>query len=136
MVNDIILYNTDDGLTRIELYLQGDTVWLSQLQIAELFQTTKQNVSKHIKAILDDGELNEKVTVNYRLTVQKEGLREVTRELAFYNLDMILAIGYRVRSVRGAQFRRYASTVLKEYLITGAALDTEKFLLQSSSKML
>ncbi|MFT8670027.1 MAG: RhuM family protein [Liquorilactobacillus hordei] len=128
MASNIIFYNTEDGKSKIELHLQDGTVWLSQLEIAELFQTSKQNVSKHIKAIFEDGELDEKATVNYKLTVQKEGDREVSREVSFYNLDMILAIGYRVRSARGAQFRRYASTVLKEYLITGAALDTEKLI--------
>ncbi|MEX0381281.1 RhuM family protein [Leuconostoc sp. MS02] len=126
MANEVVFYNTVDGKTKIELHLQDGTVWLSQLEIAELFQTTKQNISKHIKTIFDDGELVEKATVNYRLTVQAEGSREISRQLAFYNLDMVLAIGYRVRSARGAQFRQYASTVLKEYLTTGAALDTEK----------
>ncbi|KRL08122.1 RhuM family protein [Liquorilactobacillus hordei] len=128
MASNIIFYNTEDGKSKIELHLQDGTVWLSQLEIAELFQTSKQNVSKHIKAIFEDDELDEKATVNYKLTVQKEGDREVSREVSFYNLDMILAIGYRVRSARGAQFRRYASTVLKEYLITGAALNTEKLI--------
>lgn len=126
MSNDVILYRTDDGLTKIELHLTDGTVWLSQLEIAELFQTTKQNVSKHIKAIIEDGELDENRTVNQQLTVQEEGIRKISRKLTFYNLDMILAIGYRVRSARGAQFRQYASTILKEYLIEGAALDTEK----------
>lgn len=111
MKNNIILYNTEDGESKIELHLQDGSVWLSQLEIAELFQTTKQNISKHIKAIIDDGELTEQATVNYQLTVQKEGNRDVSRNVAFYNLDMILAIGYRVRSARGAEFRRYASTI-------------------------
>lgn len=124
--NNVILYSTEDGLTKIELHLTNGTVWLSQLEIAELFQTTKQNISKHVISIIEDGELEEESTVNQQLTVQKEGNREVSRKVTFYNLDMILAIGYRVRSARGAQFRRYASTVLKEYLIEGAALDTEK----------
>lgn len=128
MSNDVIMYNTEDGETQIELHLRNKTVWLSQLEIAELFQTSKQNISKHIKVILDDGELDEKATVNYQLTVQNEGNRQISRSIAFYNLDMILAIGYRVRSARGAQFRRYASTVLKDYLITGAALNTAKLI--------
>ncbi len=129
MSNDIILYNTDDGQTKIELHLKEGTVWLSQLEIAELFQTSKQNVSKHIIAIFEDGELDEKVVVNYQLTTTQHGAIEgktQMKNVKFYNLDMILAIGYRVRSARGAQFRRYASTILKEYLIEGAALDTEK----------
>ena len=126
MSNDIIIYSTEDGKTRINLKYEAGTVWLSQLEIAELFQTTKQNISKHIKAIFEDGELNEDSTVNYKLTVQKEGNRDISREIAFYSLDMILAIGYRVRSPRGIQFRNYASTILKEYLIKGFAMDDDR----------
>ena len=126
MGNDIIIYNTEDGKAKINLQYADGTVWLSQLEIAELFQTTKQNVSKHVKAIFLEGELEERATVNYKLTVQKEGNRKISRQLAYYNLDMILAIGYRVRSIRGAQFRNYASNVLKEYLIKGFAMDDER----------
>ena len=126
MSNDMIIYNTEDGKSKISLKLENGTVWLSQLEIAELFETTKQNVSKHIKAIFEDGELLEKATVNYQLTVQNEGIREVRRKVAYYNLDMILAIGYRVRSLRGIQFRNYATTILKEYLIKGFAMDDER----------
>ena len=126
MSNKIIIYNTEDGKSKINLKLEDGTVWLNQLQIAELFQTTKQNISKHIRAILEDGELMEDSTVNYQLTVQKEGNREIERNIAFYNLDMILAVGYRVRSPRGVQFRKYASTVLKEYLIKGFAMDDDR----------
>ena len=126
MNNKIIIYNTEDGKSKINLKLEDGTVWLNQLQIAELFQTTKQNISKHIKAIFEDGELSEVSTVNYQLTVQKEGKREIERSIAFYNLDMILAVGYRVRSPRGVQFRKYASTVLKEYLIKGFAMDDDR----------
>jgi len=129
MNSGIILYNTDDGQTKVELRLLDGTVWLSELEIAELFQTTRQNINKHIKAILSDGELDERVVSNYQLQTTAHGAIEgktQTRKVAFYNLDMILAIGYRVRSARGAQFRRFASTVLKEYLMEGAALDTEK----------
>lgn len=125
-MSEVILYTTDDGRTRIDLQLENGTVWLSQLQIAELFQTSKQNVSKHIQAIYDDNELNEAATVNQQLTVQKEGSREVSRSITLYNLDVILAVGYRVRSPRGVQFRRYASTVLKEYLEKGFALNDER----------
>ena len=126
MSNDMIIYNTEDGKSKISLKLEKGTVWLSQLEIAELFETTKQNVSKHIKAIFEDGELLEKATVNYQLTVQNEGTREVRRKVAYYNLDMILAIGYRVHSLRGIQFRNYATTILKEYLIKGFAMDDER----------
>lgn len=126
MGNDIIIYNTEDGKAKINLQYDDGTVWLSQLEIAELFQTTKQNVSKHVKAIFLEGELEESATVNYKLTVQQEGNRKISRQLAYYNLDMILAIGYRVRSIRGVQFRNYASNVLKEYLIKGFAMDDER----------
>lgn len=125
-MSDVIIYTTEDGATRIDLQLENGTVWLSQLQIAELFQSTKQNISKHIQAIYEDEELDEAATVNHQLTVQKEGRREVSRSIALYNLDMILAVGYRVRSVRGVQFRRYASTVLKEYLEKGFSLNDER----------
>lgn len=125
-MSSVMIYTTEDGLTKIDLRLDNGTAWLSQVQIAELFKTTKQNISKHIQAIYDDQELDEKATVNHQLTVQKEGEREVSRTIALYNLDMILAIGYRVRSVRGVQFRRYASTVLKEYLEKGFALNDER----------
>lgn len=125
-MSNVIIYTTEDGATRIDLRLENGTVWLSQLEIAELFKTSKQNISKHIQAIFDDQELDEKATVNQQLTVQKEGGREVSRSLTLYNLDVILAVGYRVRSVRGVQFRRYASTVLKEYLEKGFALNDER----------
>ena len=129
MSNDLIIYNTEDGKAKINLKLEDGTIWLSQLEIAELFQSSKQNISKHIKAILSDGELDEKVVVNYKLTTTRHGAmqgKEQSRKVAYYNLDMILAIGYRVRSPRGTQFRNYATTVLKEYLIKGFAMDDEK----------
>ncbi len=126
MSNDIIIYNTEDGRAKINLKYEDGTVWLSQNEIAELFQTTKQNISKHIKTIFQDGELDERSTVNYKLTVQKEGNREISRQVAYYSLDMILSIGYRVRSIRGIQFRNYATTILKEYLIKGFAMDDER----------
>lgn len=129
MTNDIILYTTDDGKASIELHLDNGTVWLNQLELAELFQTSKQNISKHIKAIFEDGELDEKVVVNYQLTTTQHGAmagKTQSRKTAYYNLDMILAIGYRVRSPRGVQFRNYASTVLKEYLIKGFAMDDDR----------
>ena len=129
MNKDLIIYNTEDGQAKISLTLQDGTVWLNQLQIAELFQTTKQNISKHIKAIFADGELDEKVVVNYQLTTTKHGAIEGKMQhkpVAFYNLDVILAIGYRVRSPRGIQFRLYASTILKEYLEKGFAMDDER----------
>ena len=126
MSRDIIIYNTEDGRAKIELQVENGTAWINQNEIAELFQTTKQNISKHIKAIFEDNELDEISTVNYQLTVQNEGNRRIKRELAYYNLDMILAIGYRVRSSRGIQFRNYASTILKEYLVKGFAMNDEQ----------
>lgn len=129
MGNDIIIYNTEDGKAKINLQYADGTVWLSQLEIAELFQTTKQNVSKHVKAIFLDGELEEKVVVNYKLITTKHGAianKKQSKQVAHYNLDMILAIGYRVRSIRGIQFRNYASSILKEYLIKGFAMDDER----------
>ena len=129
MSNDLIIYNTEDGKAKINLKLEDGTIWLSQLEIAELFQSSKQNISKHISAILSDGELDEKVVVNYKLTTTRHGAMQgkvQSRKVAYYNLDMILAIGYRVRSPRGTQFRNYATTVLKEYLIKGFAMDDEK----------
>jgi len=125
-MSEVILYTTDDGVTKIDLHFEDGTVWLSQLELADLFQTSKQNISKHIKTIYNDQELSEKATVNQKLTVQNEAGREVSRTITLYNLDMILAVGYRVRSVRGVQFRRYASTVLKEYLEKGFALNDER----------
>ena len=129
MGNDIIIYNTEDGKAKINLQYEDGTVWLSQLEIAELFQTTKQNVSKHVKAIFLEGELEEKVVVNYKLITTKHGAianKKQSKQVAHYNLDMILAIGYRVRSIRGIKFRNYASNVLKEYLIKGFAMDDER----------
>ena len=126
MKDNIILYNTVDGKAKIELHIENETVWLNQLELSELFQTSKQNISKHIRTILNDGELNEDSTVNYKLTVQNEGGRNISRKIAYYSLDMILAIGYRVRSPRGVQFRNYASTILKEYLIKGFVIDDNR----------
>ena len=129
-MNHFILYHTEDGNSKINLTLKNGTIWLTQLQIAELFQTTKQTISQQIKNILEDGELDEKVVVNYQFTATNQGEIEdglTKSKVAYYNLDMILAIGYRVQSSRGIQFRKYASTVLKEYFIKGFAMDDEWF---------
>ena len=129
MSRDIIIYNTEDGRAKIELQVENETVWLNQNEIAELFQTTKQNISKHIKAIFEDNELEEKVVVNYQLTTTQHGAiknKTQSKIVGYYNLDMILAIGYRVRSPRGIQFRNYASTILKEYLVKGFAMNDEQ----------
>jgi hypothetical protein len=123
---EIILYTTEDGEANIRLRAEGGTVWLNQAALAELFQTTKQNISLHVKNILGDGELNEGATVKESLTVQTEGDRHVQRKITLYNLEMILAVGYRVSSPRGTQFRRWASSVLKDYLVKGFAMDDER----------
>lgn len=125
-MSEIILYTTEDGRTHINLRVDADTIWLTQQEIAELFQTTKQNVSLHAKNIFEDGELTQQATVKESLTVQSEGNRQVQRNIQHYNLDLILAIGYRVRSPRGSQFRQWASAHLKEFLIKGFVMDDER----------
>ncbi|MFA5702628.1 MAG: virulence RhuM family protein [Advenella sp.] len=125
-MSELILYTSDDGQTKLHLRVETETVWLSQLEIAELFQTTKQNVSLHAKNIFDDNELTPEATVKESLTVQSEGGRQVKRKISYYNLDLILAIGYRVRSPRGVQFRQWASTHLKEFLRKGFVMDDER----------
>lgn len=125
-MSELILYTSDDGATRLNLRVDADTLWLTQLEIAELFQTSKQNVSLHAKNIFDDDELRAEATVKESLTVQTEGEREVKRALTHYNLDLILAIGYRVRSSRGVQFRQWATSHLKEYLHKGFVIDDER----------
>ena len=122
----LILYTTDDGKSQIQLRADLGTVWLTQLEMAELFDATKQNISLHLKNIIEDGELDAAATIKESLTVQTEGTRQVQRPVTLYNLDAILAVGYRVRSPRGVQFRRWASTVLKEYLVKGFVLDDER----------
>ena len=124
--SEILLYQTEDGSTRIDVRLQDETVWLTQAQMAELFQTTKQNISLHVKNVYREGELIQKETVKESLTVQKEGSHQVSREVSYYNLDVIISVGYRVKSVRGTQFRIWATQRLKEYLIKGFALDDER----------
>ena len=125
-MNDLILYTTVDGRSQIKLRAKDQTVWLTQLEMAELFDTTKQNISLHLNNLFEEGELVPAATVKESLTVQIEGSREVQRPVNLYNLDAILAVGYRVRSPRGVQFRRWASTVLKDYLIKGFVLDDER----------
>ncbi|MGD9491640.1 MAG: virulence RhuM family protein [Methanoregulaceae archaeon] len=121
--SEILFYQSEDGTSRIEVRLEEGTVWLPQALIAELYQTTKQNISLHIRNIFDEGELQPEATVKEYLTVQQEGPRAVQRKVAYYNLDMILAIGYRVRSHRGTQFRVWATERLRMYLVKGFVLD-------------
>jgi len=124
--SEILLYQTEDGQTKIDVRLEEETVWLSQAQMVELFQTTKQNISLHIKNIYEEGELEENSTVKDYLTVQTEGKRDVQRNLKFYNLDVIISVGYRVKSHRGTQFRIWATQLIKEYLVKGFTLNDEK----------
>ena len=124
-MSELILYTTEDGRSQIRLRAD-QTVWLTQLEMAELFDATKQNISLHLKNLFQDGELDPTATVKESLTVQTEGVRQVQRKVTLYNLDAILAVGYRVRSSRGVQFRLWASTVLKEYLLKGFVLDDER----------
>lgn len=125
-MSELVLYTSDDGLIRLDLRVEGHTIWLTQLEIAELFHTTKQNVSLHVRNIFEEGELSAEATVKESLTVQTEGNRQVERNLQLYNLDLILAIGYRVRSPRGTQFRQWATTHLREYLVKGFVMDDER----------
>lgn len=122
-MTDLILYTTEDGRSQIKLRADQQTVWLTQLEMAELFDATKQNISLHLKNIFEDGELIEDSVVKESLTTAADGKRYLTQ---IYNLDAILAVGYRVRSPRGVQFRRWASTVLKEYLLKGFVMDDER----------
>jgi len=121
-----VLYATEDGSARFFLRAEGGSVWLSQAELADLFQTSVPNINIHIRNVLDEGELAEVRTVKDDLIVQTEGARQVRRIVKLYNLDMILAIGYRVKSPRGTQFRQWATTHLKEYLIKGFVMDDER----------
>ena len=124
--SNIIMYTTEDGLTKIEVTFDEDTVWLSLDQMAELFQRDKSTISRHIKNIFTEGELRPEATVAKFATVQTEGNRQVTRAIDYYNLDVIISVGYRVKSLRGTQFRIWASSVLKEYMKKGFALDDDR----------
>ena len=124
--NQIIIYQSEDGQTRIEVKFTGETVWLSQQQMADLYQTTRPNIVQHIRNIYADGELEEQATCKKFLQVRQEGNRQVTREMPFYNLDMIISLGYRIRSVIATHFRRWATERLKEYIIKGFTMDDER----------
>ena len=120
-----LLYQTPDGVSKIEVKLQDDTVWLSLDQMAELFQRNKSTISRHIKNVLEEGELLADSTIANFATVQNEGKRHVERQITYYNLDMIISVGYRVHSYRGVQFRIWATKVLKEYIVKGFALNDD-----------
>jgi len=123
---ELIIYRTEDGADELQLRLVDGTVWLTQAEIATLFETTPQNITQHIRSILEDGELTEEATCKQLLQVRQEGSRQVRRNTKLYNLKMILAVGYRVRSPRGTQFRRWATTALEEYLVKGFVINDER----------
>jgi len=123
---EIIIYQSEDGITKIDVRMENETVWLSQAQMADLFQTTPQNITIHIKNIYLEGELNQSATCKEYLQVQNEGTRTVSRNTKHYSLDVIIAVGYRVTSSRGTQFRQWATAILHEYLQKGFAMNDER----------
>ena len=123
---EILIYQSEDGLTNVEVTVQDETVWLSQQQMAELFQTSRTNVVEHIKHIFEEGELDEVSTCRNFRQVRQEGARKVTREITYYNLDMIISLGYRVKSLTATKFRKWATERLKEYMIKGFTMDDER----------
>ena len=123
---EILIYQTDDGQTNIEVKIEDDTVWLTQQQMSELFQTSRTNVVEHIKHIYEEGELDEISTCRNFRQVRREGNREVTRQIPHYNLDMIISLGYRIKSVIATRFRQWATKRLKEYMIKGFTIDDER----------
>lgn len=126
MNSEFLVYQTDDGQVKLEVCLKNETVWLTQQMMADLFQTTKQNISLHIQNIYTERELEPKSTVKNFLTVRQEGNRNVQRQLEYYNLDLILSVGYRVKSVIATKFRIWATQRLKEYIIKGFTMDDER----------
>ena len=124
--SQLLIYQTESGKTKIEVRLENETVWLTQQLMAELFQTSKQNISLHINNIFNEGELQPEATVKEYLTVQQEGKRKVKRSLDYYNLDMIISVGYRIKSHVATKFRIWATKLLKEYIVKGFVLDDER----------
>ena len=122
----ILIYQTESGQTKIEVRLQNETLWLSQNALAQLYQTTKQNISLHITNIYEEGELSPAATVKEYLTVQTEGARQVNRQVKYYNLDMIISVGYRIKSRIATRFRQWATQRLREYIVKGFVLDDER----------
>src|SRR5574344_108450 len=123
---EILVYQNDDGSLNLDVRLQGETVWLNQLQLVELYQSSKANVSEHIKNIFEEGELTKEATVRNFRTVQIEGSRQVARNVECYNLDMIISLGYRIKSSVATKFRQWATARLKEYIVKGFALDDNR----------
>lgn len=126
MGGEVLVYQTEDGKIRLDVRLEAETVWLTQQMMAELFQSSKQNISHHIQAIYEERELEPEATVKKYLTVRREGNRDVRRELEYYNLDMIISVGYRVRSSVATRFRIWATQRLKEYIVKGFTMDDER----------
>jgi len=124
--SNIIMYTTEDGLTKIETTFEQETVWLSLDQMAKLFQRDKSTISRHIRNVFAEGELSQEATVAKFATVQNEGDRKVERQIEYYNLDVIISVGYRVKSYRGTQFRIWAMNILKEYMKKGFVLDDDR----------
>lgn len=125
-MSSLILYTTDDGITTLQLRAENGTVWLTQAEMAELFQTSPQNITLHIKSVYEDGELQQQSTCKEYLQVRTEGQRQIERKLKHYNLDAVLAVGYRIKSARGIQFRIWATTTLREYLVKGFVMNDER----------
>lgn len=123
---NIIIYQSEDGAVRLDVRLESNTVWLTQQQMADLFGSSRTNVVEHIKHIYEDEELNEETTCRRFRQVRQEGNREVSREIPFYNLDMIISVGYRIRSIIATRFRQWATERLHEYIVKGFALDDER----------
>jgi len=132
MKNEIIIYQDDDASTHIEVRIEDETVWLTHVQMVELFMSTRQNINLHINNIYRERELAFDSTVKEYLTVQKEGNRNVKRKLSLYNLDLIISVGYRVKSQRGIQFRIWANKVLKDYLLKGYAINQRFELIENN----
>ncbi len=124
--NEIIMYESEDGTTRLEVQLDGETVWLTQAQIAELFGVNSQAITKHLGNIYEEGELDEKATCSKMEQVRLEGSRTVGRMVKNYNLDAVISVGYRVNSKRATHFRRWATSVLRDYIVKGFALDDDR----------
>ena len=124
--NKILIYTDNDGLTKIDVKLEEDTLWLTQAQMCDLYQTSRTNVVEHIKHIYEEGELEEEATCRKFRQVRQEGERMVNRDIPYYNLDMIIALGYRVRSIIATRFRQWATQRLKEYITKGFTMDDER----------
>ena len=120
---EIIIYRAEDNTVQLDVRMENETVWLSQQQMVQLFNSTKQNISLHINNIFREGELKKEATVKEYLTVQTEGNRQISRKVQYYNLDVIISVGYRVKSQRGVQFRQWANKILKDYLVKGYAIN-------------